>query len=252
MRSPSPAKESKTIFDELTQCLYSDGILTEMQFFRYIKDIHALKDSQVEDCLLAFANAAYGRKSEAINFFELAIDKTKNVLIAENYVTYFETIGSFQDLSQLSLRMADAFEYKSLAKKAFSLSMLNGRIDLAKEYFAKCLKLCSDDEREVVRMEMSLMLEGATLFKERVGFTDDEFISFSEIVMRTFDAYNQKCSYAVYKLINEGPINNYTLSVDSDDVEVIADMNLSVAMAFAEHDEFLGKNFSVWFLGKDD
>lgn len=67
---PQLALKANEISNELVDILANKTELTEMQFYRYIKDIEKLHDNSSEDYLKALANAAYGRKDAAVAFLK--------------------------------------------------------------------------------------------------------------------------------------------------------------------------------------
>ena len=42
------------------------------------------------------------------------------------------------------------------------------------------------------------------------------------------------------------------MTLKTNDIDVISDMNLDIAFSLAENDSLLGKNFSVWYQGLEE
>lgn len=47
-------------------------------------------------------------------------------------------------------------------------------------------------------------------------------------------------------------LNMYDITLDTANVDLLADANMDLAYKLAKHDELLGKNFSVWLSGRGD
>lgn len=101
---PQPALKANEISSELIDILAARNTISEMQYFRYIRDIEKLRDSASEDYLKALANGAFGRKDTAVAFFEEAL-KHNNLIIAQNYVVYLNDYGSFREVEQVVNRL---------------------------------------------------------------------------------------------------------------------------------------------------
>lgn len=252
MRSPSPAKKTNEILNELTGYLNEGKKVNEFQFHRYVKDIENLRDPHVESSLLAFANAAYGRKSEAIAFFEKSLDESPYDYIANNYLAYIDSHGTIKEFYALLIRVAHMFESKEFSLDAIKRCVFHGDIELAREFADKCLKLCGDEERSEMEKDISDAFKNTLNFNKTAGFSSKEYALFSKIVIDTLEKHGKKFLSIFYRFIADKAVNSCTVFVNSHDINIISEMNMDIALSLADHDEFLNKNFSVWFLGKGE
>lgn len=252
MRSPTPAKKTNEILNELADYLKEGEVLTQFQFHKYVRDIENLKDMRVESCLLALANAAYGRKPEAIAFFEAAMSESYyDHTVAHNYLAYLGSHGSIYELFDLIVKTARMTESKQFSFGAFKACMAHGEWQLAAEFADKSKKLCSErdgDGSEMI-LEIDRMLTNSLRFKENAGFNDEDYSTLSKVIVSVLNKYHQKFAKISLRSIKDKAVNSYMVFVDTKDSDMISEMNMDMALSLAEHDEFLNKQFSVWFLG---
>ena len=50
--------------------------------------------------------------------------------------------------------------------------------------------------------------------------------------------------------IPEERTSSYVMAVNTEDSDVLSDMNLDIAFSLAENESLIGKPFSVWFEGR--
>lgn len=122
---PQPALKANEISSELIDILAARNTISEMQYFRYIRDIEKLRDSASEDYLKALANGAFGRKDTAVAFFEEAL-KHNNLIIAQNYVVYLNDYGSFREVEQVVNRLVERYNSPTMLSHAWEANLFWG------------------------------------------------------------------------------------------------------------------------------
>ncbi|MFD2021164.1 hypothetical protein ACFSKS_04695 [Pseudocitrobacter faecalis] len=114
---PQLALKANEISIELIEMLTSKSQLSEMQFYRYLKDIEKLRDGVSESYLKALANAAYGRKDVAVAFFEDAL-KHNNDVVAQNYIVYLNNYGTYQEVQEVVNRLTKVYGNRTMLSHA--------------------------------------------------------------------------------------------------------------------------------------
>lgn len=245
---PQAAPKSNQISNELIDILVSKQSLTEMQFYRYIKDIEKLKDSQSESYLKALANGAYGRRDTAIAFFEEALQQNSDV-IAQNYIVYVNDYGSYKQLSELVNRLVKQYRSPRMLGFAWETNLFNGDINKALHFAEKFIRSAEEKEAEKMKDVAATALAETTVFKKISGVTDDDFMDIAQRVITTADSHNVNPMTLRFFSIPEENTSSYVMKVNTSNPDILSDMNLDIAFSLAENDNLIGKKFSVWFEG---
>ncbi|GKJ27968.1 hypothetical protein NUKP24_21040 [Klebsiella variicola] len=245
---PQAMPKANQISSELIDILASKNRISEMDFYRYIREIEKLRDFESEDYLKALANGAFGRKDEAVAFFEEAVKQDIDI-VAQNYVVYLNDYGTHREVLNVVNRFAEKFRSRTMLGYAWETNLFMGDIDKAMYYAEIYAKSADEEEAEAMRHAAETALEKSNLFKRNSGLTDSEY---SDIAYRVMDVVDSKGMNPIeldFAFIPEENISAYIMTVNTLDSDILSDMNLDIAFSLAENDDLLGKNFSVWFKG---
>lgn len=245
---PRAELKANEIGSELIDLLLSNAQISEMRFYRYIKDIEKLNDKASEDYLKALANAAYGRKDTAVDFFEESL-KQNNDIYAQNYIVYLNDHGSFIEVYELVNRLAKYYGSRTMVGHAWEVNLFMGDIEQALFYARKFISIVDEKEAEEMKSLAAKALEETDTFKKNSGLTDLDYKDLALRVANVMDKYNVKPVAVEFHSIPEERTSSYVMSVNTNSVDVLSDLNLEIAFSLAENDDFIGKNFSVWFEG---
>lgn len=248
---PQLALKANEISSELIDILASRGSISEMQYFRYLRDIEKLRDSASEDYLKALANGAFGRKEAAVAFFEEAL-KQNNVLIAQNYIVYLNDYGNFREVEQVVNRLVERYNTPTMLSHAWEANLFLGRIDKALNYAERLISMVDEKEAELVKHLAATALAQSTMFKTATGMTDQEFEDIANRVVDIMANYKVGPVAMSFCSIPEERTSSYIMAVKTVDTDVLSDMNLDIAFSLAENDSLIGKPFSVWFEGHSE
>lgn len=247
---PQPLPKYVEINDELTDRLSSDDLLSEMEFYRYIKSIEALKDKAMQNYLYAMVYAAYGIKEKAILFFEEAI--LSGIEIApNNYLAYINNVGSYTEVKELAHRLAANHVGTQIYHTAYQSSLFSGDIEQATVYAKKYIKIADVKESQVMASALADATKETQKFKDKVGLSDDDFQKIAETAIQVLDHHKEKISGLAYQSTHEEPSYSYVVMLKSSDPEKIAEMNIDLAFALADCDQLTDKRFSAWFKGRE-
>ncbi|HCZ9310117.1 TPA: hypothetical protein O4G90_001807 [Citrobacter amalonaticus] len=245
---PQPALKANEISGELIDILASKSQISEMQFYRYLRDIEKLNDSASEAYLKALANGAYGRKDDAVAFFKEAL-KQNNSLIAQNYVVYLSDYGTYSEVHEAVSGLVEQFHTKLLVGSAYESNLFTGNIDKAIYYVKKLISMVDEKDADMLKSLASTALKRSTLFKQTTGISDSEFQDIAKRVVDVMDSYKVSPIAVSFFAVPEENMSSYVMAVNTLDVDVLSDMNLDIAFSLAENDSLIGKPFSVWFEG---
>lgn len=245
---PQAAPKSSQISNELIDMLMSRMSVSEMEFYRYIRDIEHLNDKAAEDYLKALANAVYGRKEVAIAFFEEALKQNIDI-IAQNYVVYLNDYGSYRQVQELVDRLVMQYRSKTMLGHAWETNLFMGEVNKAISYAEDFIKIVDAKEAEAMKQVAASALAETTLFKKNTGISDDDYVDIAVRVVDVMDAHRVSPVALSFHSIPEENTASYVMSVNTLDADILSDMNLDIAFSLAENDSLAGKKFSVWFEG---
>ncbi|EOX9504191.1 TPA: hypothetical protein MC588_004404 [Citrobacter amalonaticus] len=248
---PQLALKANEISNELVDILANKTELTEMQFYRYIKDIEKLHDNSSEDYLKALANAAYGRKDAAVAFFEESL-KQNNSLIAQNYIVYLNDYGTYTEVYEAVERLVDRFYTPTMVDHAWETNLFTGHIDKAIFYVEKLINMVDEKEADMLKNLAANALKQSRLFKRTTGISDHEFQDIAKRVVDVMDNHKVSPIAISFYAVPEEKTSSYVMSVNTLNPDVLSDMNLDIAFSLAENDGLIGKPFSVWFEGSTE
>ena len=246
---PQPALKANKISSELIDILAARDTISEMQYFRYIRDIEKLRDSASEDYLKALANGAFGRKDTAVAFFEEAL-KHNNLIIAQNYVVYLNDYGSFREVEQVVNRLVERYNSPTMLSHAWEANLFLGRIDKAIYYAERLIGMVDEKEAELVKHLAATALVQSTTFKSATGITDEELQYIANRIVDIMSDNKVSPVAMSFCSIPEERTSSYVMTVNTEDSDVLSDMNLDIAFSLAENENLIGKPFSVWFEGR--
>lgn len=248
---PQLALKANEISSELIDILAARGTISEMQYYRYLRDIEKLRDSASEDYLKALANGAFGRKDTAVAFFEEAL-KHNNLLIAQNYVVYLNDYGSFREVEQAVNRLVERYNSPTMLSHAWEANLFSGRIDKALYYAERLISMVDEKEAEMVKHLAATALAQSTTFKSTTGITDEEFQDIANRIVDIMTHHKVGPVAMSFCSVPEERTSSYVMTVNTEDSDVLSDMNLDIAFSLAENDSLIGKPFSVWFEGHSE
>ncbi|MBM6605533.1 hypothetical protein JTF19_05055 [Enterobacteriaceae bacterium RIT814] len=244
-----PATVADELSNTLIDMLTSRAEMPEMEFYRCIKKIENLQDHYSEAYLKALANAVYGRFDDAVAFFETALNQEQDLVIAQNYIVYLFEYGSLKDVQELTNRVAEQFVSKTILSHAWESHLFTGEIEQALKYASRIIKITDGEEAEAMRQIASQALAETNYFKERAGLSDQEFKEIATCITSIMGAHKVRPVSIAFHSINEENTTAYVMTVESDDADLLAEMNMEVAFTLAGVDSLIGKNFSAWFEG---
>lgn len=241
--------KSVELTNELIDVLASDQTLPEMSFHRYVRAIENLKDFSSHDFLLALANAAYGRVDDAIEYFELAMLRAPDTTVAGNYLAFVNENRGLFEVADLSARLSEMFVVPSFYFTAYQSCLFTGQFERACHFAGLYIKVSDSKEAEKMQHTLSSAEHRLSEFKNLAGLSDEQYKLIAATAIHVMEDYGQHVTGLAFHSVKEEGANAYVLVIKCQDPEIIADMNMDLAFALAEHEELYDKSFSAWFQG---
>lgn len=245
----SPLQKTNEISRELSSYIDDGKLLQPLEFRRYLREIEKIKDMRAYEYLMAMVNGANGSHKAAMEWFEKALRHGEPV-IAENYLVYLSKNFKYIDYVNESLALAEAYPgnidiyRKALKGRIFSCD-INGVERVAHELS----RMLPAKEREDVMIQASNVIEQARKFAVSAGMDDDDLTALSEILLGIAEQAKATYSQLTYFSMVEEGTNALIFHVQTDNSDLLSEMNFDLAMTLANEDRFVGKKFSSWFRG---
>lgn len=239
------------ISGELVDYLKYRNKLDDFSFHKYIREIEKLNDPLSEDYLKALACAANGRQEDAILFFEEALRLGIDTY-ALNYATYLSDYGTHKQLSALTKRLIGTYGSKTMLTFAWETNLFSGNIDQALIYAERFIDAADKKDAEKMKEDSVDIVIDTARFKESSSLTHEQYMFVAQSMLDIADNYNVRPASIAFVFVPEENTASYIMTLKTNDIDVISDMNLDIAFSLAENDSLLGKNFSVWYQGLEE
>jgi tetratricopeptide (TPR) repeat protein len=248
---PKPALKADELGNQLLDMLMQERKLSEMSFYAILRDIDKLNDNSAGDYLKALANAIYGRRDEAVSYFDKAMRHGDEVYDI-NYLIYLHDKGLVRKAVEVADLIGDKYISLILCLHAFETNLFLGKIDSALKYSSRYIKMAEPKDAQVMRDNASKAYSRINYFKELSGFNDNDFQLLSSLAVDVLEGKELKPRAMRFCVVKEENVNAYIISLPTNDAELISEINFEIAMKMAEHDSLLGKNFSFWFESEEE
>ncbi|WP_340617467.1 hypothetical protein [Xenorhabdus entomophaga] len=254
MAQPLPKKDA--LASELTDALARGDSVTEFEFRRYLKDIEKYSSGLESVYLKALANGLANKKDKAVEHFEKVLQIPNidyAISYAGNYLAYINQRGSFSERKEVAQRLARQYESPSFCFMAYQSNIFSGDVSGADEFYKKYIKLSQEKESELLSKDF----QGAKLklqeFRDGSGLSEEQVVILANSIIQVIDANDVHVHRIeiISNKVHEERVNIYNMSVLTDDVELLAEMNFQLAYKLAEYDELLDKKFSACIRGHE-
>lgn len=133
---------------------------------------------------------------------------------------------------------------------AWEANLFLGRIDKALYYAERLISMVDEKEAELVKHLAATALAQSTTFKSATGITDEELQDIANRIVDIMADHKVSPVAMSFCSIPEERTSSYVMAVNTEDSDVLSDMNLDIAFSLAENESLIGKPFSVWFEGR--
>lgn len=245
---PKAAPKSNKIASELIDVLRAKTKIDEFTFRKYLRDIDRLNDRFSEDYLKALAFAARGHKDDAVQFFESSLGCGVDTY-ATNYAIYLSEVGTHKELRDLVKRLISKYGSKTMLTFGWETNLFTGNIKTALHYADRFIAIADEKEAEAMKNDAYGIAIESEKFRNKSGLTEDEYKDVTQRMVDVADNYGVRASSISFYFVPEEKTAAYILTLKTDDVDLIADMNIDIAFSLAENESLAGKRFSVWYRG---
>ncbi|ATC75045.1 hypothetical protein BG257_10620 [Proteus mirabilis] len=247
-----PIHKSEELLSKMASMLQSGQTIDDMSLMRYINDINKYFSGLEKNYALGIAYGLNKNIQKSIYYFELAL-QVPNGDYALGYLSIICNLGSTRQARELSARLATEYESKIFAKFAFQYSLFFADLKMMGVFMTQWIKLSLNEERMKLQEELKKASSALSKFRDMAGFSQPETEMLSGIIMDLIDDNNYQVLSVEYISDNrfDEPINSYMVTTNCSTASTLADMNMDLAFKFADHEEFLGKKFSVYIKGSD-
>lgn len=246
----TPAPKTSELHETLTAYIDAGQVLPEWEAAKIRRDIRALDNPVAKALLTALCHGAMGEEEDAIAAFEDGLDRFYDVRIAGNFSTYLRRIGRFADHVKIAFRLADEVEEPEIVTDAWETAQVIFDWNHISSLALKLRKYYPDEHGAAIMTKseaFSRMLEG---FEADFGVKD---VDISGLAMACVNVASQHRGIIRKSGIRIGDgLIMMCFELDSCDPELLADMNLDLAMQIAESDRLMDLPVTAWFRGKTE
>ncbi|HCI6075089.1 MAG: hypothetical protein E6235_09240 [Anaerococcus vaginalis] len=248
---PKAAPKSNKIASELIDVLKAKVKIDEFTFRKYLREIDSLNDRFSDDYLKALAYAAFGLKDDAVHFFEASLSWGVDTY-AMNYAIYLSEFGTHKELREVVNRLITKYGSKTMLTFGWETNLFTGNIETALHYADRFIAIADEKDAEAMKNDAHGIAIESEKFRQKAGLTEDEYKDIAQKMIDVADNYGIRASSISFYFVAEEKTAAYILTLKTDDIDVIADMNIDIAFSLAENENLAGKRFSVWYRGTQE
>ncbi|WP_369427064.1 hypothetical protein [Providencia sp. PROV236] len=248
-----PIHKSEELMHSLQDRISNEEVSNEIELMQTLREIDKYSSGLEKNHLKALAYSLNNKIDKACDFFELSI-QVNNLDYARNYLAVINQRSSNVKYLQLLHRFADEYESPTLAFLAYQSCLNIADLRNAEKFISKAIKLSEEDKRNAYINEFQNAKLALMKYLMLSGLSEEELMNLANIVISILDEWKVQIVAINYTntSAHDEQSNLFMMTAECDDPEILSDMNIALAYKLAEHDEFIGKNFSVFIGGVND
>ncbi|HCZ8407755.1 hypothetical protein BBX45_07570 [Proteus mirabilis] len=244
------------INSELTSVLRAGNKINEIKKAAYLRDIKKYVHGIHGTYLKAMVHAAYGEHSLAVYYFDIAI-QSHELMYYGNYIVYLSEHGSFPLLKKVSEAASDYHETSKLfASYAIEANMVVCDLNNVEKYLNRYIRLFDREDKEMREFVDYTKAHEVNIkkFLEKAELDENSRLSLMGAISAVLEKHNLQVNHISFAdgAKHDKYMNVLNISLETNNVELLSEANIDLAFEMAEHDDLLGKNFSIWLSGKEN
>lgn len=168
-----------------------------------------------------------------------------------NYAIYLSEFGTHKELREVVNRLITKYGSKTMLTFGWETNLFTGNIETALHYADRFIAIADEKDAEAMKNDAHGIAIESEKFRQKAGLTEDEYKDIAQKMIDVADNYGIRASSISFILQQKKNCGIYT-DVKTDDIDVIADMNIDIAFSLAENENLAGKRFSVWYRGTQE
>lgn len=242
-----PAQKASIISEQLTKYLAERTKLDDVSFRRCLREIEGLKDYASEHYLKALAYGAYGKVDEAIAYFEGSLQNFSNDVVAKNFIVFLSDYGTLGKSFETSIKLAERYVSPFIYLHAYENAIFVGEMSVAEKYYNAYAKVLGEEEAAKMPNKYHEVASDVDAFMQLANLTSLEYKLLFQNITSIMDENKVQPSRMKFYNVTEEKLNAIVVMINTNDTNLIADMNIELAFLIAENDCFMQKPFTVWF-----
>lgn len=241
----TPIPKTSELLGTLTTYIDAGESASEWDLALIRREIDRIDEPVAKAMLTALCFGAAKKESHAIEAFEDAIRRFRDSTVALNYSTYLKHIKLFTEYSKVSYRLAEEFDIPELVDNAYDAALISADLEKIAFFSRRLLKYYPEEREGEIMARANLVADSLCQIEKDIGVNSREINEISERCISIASKYRRQivCS-GVYHIDSQVDVIFY---VNEDDPDVLADMNLDLAMSLAESEKLITLPVTAWF-----
>lgn len=219
----TPATKTCDIQEKLVLYLYANKELSEFELKLYEKEINSISDYSQRNETLGLLYAIQKKDALMQQNFESALSYSFNLTTLSNYSSILNRRSLFKKKRKVLCEYKQDLNSPSLLKQLLEIAAIYLDSDMAEFICKKAIEIKCD---ELLVDAFNLRRKTISQIRKMTNCSDVEVDSLSDICSNILRKYNQVCCAFQLEIIAGG---HYVFGVDSDNIDVIVDMNFELA-----------------------
>ncbi|OWY78837.1 hypothetical protein [Pantoea sp. AMG 501] len=244
MAAQNPQEKSVELIQMYGDMLQLGISINEMDYMRGVRELEKL--NTINSCsALGLLHAIAGKKDKANAVFERALLHSDDESLAVNFCFMLDKTEQYELLASTIFNFATKFETKRFTRMAYSYAYRFGLREELATYMDKHIKLLSErEDRDMAEKHKNELISELNDAYESTGCTVEQFQLISKITNSVVRKYEAKTGRVE---VSRNGNRSYVIDILNQDVEIIAEMNFTLAEEICAEDRLDGCELTARF-----
>lgn len=239
--------KKKTNSDNLHNILWSyinRKVMIEQEFVDKAEKIISTLHGEEKSYHTALLYAAKGDFDASVHWFKDAL-KSEDATIALNYLAYIGASAHNYFHRMEVFRLEEQFCLPTMRRIARNAAYCIGDVKLIRKYTLKLSALCDGEEKQELKNQGTHMIAQVEEFKKATTLTSNQIQILCDTAEGIANKHGVNC-IGVYYFVNDDLDNAFVVRAETDDPEVLAELNLEM-LCLLSSEEYRSLPFTSWF-----
>lgn len=244
---PVPKSNLNEVMEYVVSCIDNRKMLSEFEYHSYMRLSDTIPDDSRRLVSKALVSGATGKSEDAIAFFEKSI-MLQDAFADRNYLAYLLLICRYDLYCEAVFRVAKYRDSCELCREARDAAYASGNVEHGLFFARKAASLIADD---VVKGEfMAQSKSNAEMiesFMSLGGLSQEDISALTMTGVKIAKGKSIPFTGVEYYISSDLSDLGMIMYVFCDDIEVMSDMDIELAITLVENEKLAHYKGTAWF-----
>jgi len=246
----APQSEATKIHEHLISYIESGEKMDSFTLKGTISKADKISDEPLRLMLIGLAYGAAQEHEKAVIYFQEGISYG-NDMVAQNFLSYLSHTGNYEQYRNEAIKLGRILNSVPITLLARNAAYSDGDSELSLFFARKALSMIGDEkERKKMEYEVNYKNEKLNKFQNITKLSTNDIKELSRRITEIAKKHNVIAFHQDYYTSQDGDAA-VICDVLCTDSEVIAEMDIDVAVEFVTSEILNGKNVTAWYRGNE-